>query len=173
MKNGRRGREHDKRPGAKQDAPALWPTQGAGVFHCETAGPFMIDGPRRNRQHRAYRQRRKNRQKKKGSPLRKYCTEYAHDDGHEDIPDAVEDSVATKPSWQGVTVDETDRYRGNDRRKHAAKDRHSDIGGEDDWNGWRPDDGEAANRENHCTGDEKSALSPRFVDPSADRGVQH
>ena len=53
--------------------------------------------------------------------MRKYCTEYAHDDGHEDIPDAVEDSAATKPGWQGVPVDETDRYRGNDRREHAPK----------------------------------------------------
>jgi hypothetical protein len=111
--------------------------------------------------------------KKKRSPLRKYCTEYAHDDGHEDIPDAVEDSVATKPGWQGVPVDETDRYRGNDRREHAPKDRHGDICGEHDWNGWRPDDGEAANREDDRTGDEQSPLSPHFVDPSADRGVQH
>ena len=79
-------------------------------------------------------------------PLRKNRAENAHDDGHEDIPDAVEDSVATKPGWQGVPVDETDRYRGNDRREHAPKDRHGDIGGEHDRNGWRPDDGEAANR---------------------------
>ena len=105
--------------------------------------------------------------------MRKYCTENAHDDGHEDIPDAVEDSIATKPGWQCVPVDETDRYRGNDRREHAPKDRHGDIGGEHDRNGWRPDDGEAANRENDRTGDEQSALSPHFVDPSADRGVQH
>jgi len=104
--------------------------------------------------------------------LRKYCTENAHDDGHEDIPDAVEDSIATKPGWQFVPVDETDRYRGNDRREHAPKDRHGDIGGEHDRNGWRPDDREAANRENDRTGDEQSALSPHFVDPSADRGVQ-
>jgi hypothetical protein len=89
------------------------------------------------------------------------------------FPTRSEDSVTTKPGWQGVSVDETDRYRGNERREHAPKDRHGDIGGEHDRNGWRPDNGEAANRENDRTGDEQRAVSPRFVDPSADRGVQH
>jgi hypothetical protein len=34
-------------------------------------------------------------------------------------------------------VDETGRYRRNDRREHAPEDRHRDIGGEHDRNGWR------------------------------------